>query len=71
MHEPINEEQEQEEQVHLGKDSMISFNERGCDEIMCQFMKDLDSTFDIDSEPDVEEVNEPNNRCSLNFETLE
>ena len=43
---------------------MVSFNERGCDEIMCQFMKDLDSPYDIDI--DLEDELEHNNDFSVN-----
>jgi hypothetical protein len=39
--------EDEEEQVGLGKSSIISFNERGCDEIICQFIEDLESSFDI------------------------
>ncbi len=49
---------------------MISFNERGCDEITCQFMEDLDS-FDIESGLEIEEVIEPNNHTGVNIETIE
>ncbi len=66
MQEPLNEVQDEyEEQVRLAKDSMISLNERGCDEILCQFMKDLDSSYDIDIE--VEEEIEPNSHCNVNL----
>ncbi len=52
------------------KDSMISFNERGCDEIMCQFMKDLDASYDISAEKlQAEEEIEPNNHSSTNLKT--
>ncbi len=56
--------------MRMGRDSMISFNQRGCDEIMCQFIKDLDSSYDIDNEIEIEEVIEPNNPSSVNIETL-
>ena len=36
------EHEESEVSVHLVRDSMISYNERGCDEIMQQFVSDLD-----------------------------
>ncbi len=53
VHEPLNEVEDQlEEQVRLDRDSMISFNERGCNEIMFQFIKDLDSSFNFDWEED-------------------
>jgi hypothetical protein len=62
--------EEEEEQMRLGKDSMISFNERGCDEIMSQFIKDLDSTYDIYNEVEVEDVIEPNDYSSVKIETI-
>ncbi len=56
VHEPLNEvEEELEEQVRLNKDSMISFNERGCNEIMFQFIKDLDSSSEFDWEIDTKD----------------
>ena len=57
--------------MRLGRDSMTSFNQRGCDEIMCQFIKNLDSSYDIDCEVEIEEVIEPNNHSSVNIETIE
>ena len=57
--------------MRLGRDSMTSFNQRGCDEIMCQFIKDLDSSYDIDNEVEIEEVIESNNHSSMNIETIE
>ncbi len=57
--------------MRLAKESMISFNERGCDEIMCQFMKDLDSSFDIDSGLEIEEFIEPNKHSCVKIETIE
>ncbi len=49
MEQPINYVQEEEEQFRPRADSMDLFNSRGCDEIMCQFIKDLDSSYDIDN----------------------
>jgi hypothetical protein len=63
--------EELEEEVRLGRDSMTSFNERGCDEIMCQFIKDLDSSYDIDYGVENEKVIKPNNHSSVNIETIE
>ena len=57
--------------MRLGRDSMTSFNQRGCDEIMCQFIKNLDSSYDIDYGVKIDEVIEPNNDSSVNIETLE
>ncbi len=37
--------EELDEQVILRTDSMDSYNARGCDEIMCQFIKDLDKSY--------------------------
>ena len=45
---------------------MDSYNRRGCDEIMCQFMKDLDSPYDIDIDIDLEDELEHNNDFSVN-----
>jgi hypothetical protein len=39
--------EEYEEKGLLRRDSMDLFNERGCDEIMCQFIKDLDTSHKI------------------------
>jgi hypothetical protein len=39
---------------------MISFNERGCDEIMCQFIEDVDPSYDI-LEVEFENEIEPKN----------
>ena len=50
---------------------MVSFNRRGCDEIMCQFIEDLDSKNDIDNWVEVEEVIMPNNHFSVNIETMD
>jgi hypothetical protein len=48
---------------------MDSFNARGCDEIMCHFIKDLNMSYDI-SVYDVEVVEtEPLNESSVNIET--
>ncbi len=57
--------------MRLGRDSMTSFNQRGCDEIMCQFIKNLDSSYDINNEVEIEEVIEPNNHSSVNIKTIE
>ncbi len=57
--------------MRLGRDSMTSFNQRGCDEIMCQFIKNLDSSYDIDNKVEIEEIIEPNNHSSVNIETIE
>ncbi len=38
----------------MGRDSITSFNERGCDEIMCQFMKDLELSYEIEIEKEVD-----------------
>ena len=54
--------------MRLGRDSMTSFNERGCDEIMCQFIEDIDTTYNIDIE--VEEIIEPDNLSSINLENF-
>jgi hypothetical protein len=46
--EPLNEAQEESlDQVQQRRDSIYSYNERGCDEIMCQFVSDLDTTCEI------------------------
>ena len=55
----------------MGRDSMTSFNERGCDEIMCQFIKDLESSYDIDNVEEIEKVIQSNNHSSLNIETID
>ncbi len=54
----------------LGKDIMISFNERGCDEIMCQFIKDLDSSYETYNEVEVEEVIVVNDYSSVDIDTI-
>ena len=41
---------EQEEKTRLTTDSLTSFNERGCDEIMCQFIQDLDVEAEVESD---------------------
>ncbi len=72
MHENLYEVHEtEEEQVRLGKESIISFNKCGCDEIMCQFMKDIDLSFDIDNGLEFEEAIEPDNYSGVNIETIE
>ncbi len=54
----------------MGKESMISYNERGCDEIMCQFMKDLESSYNIEREVEVEYENEQKNYSNHNLKTI-
>ena len=56
--------------MRMGRDSMTSFNERGCDEIMCQFVKDLDIFYDTDRVDEVEDKIEANNHSSLDLETI-
>ncbi len=73
VQEPLNEVQDEyEDQVPKIRDSLDSFNARGCDEIMCQFMKDIDLPCDIDIEVDIEEKNiGPNNHSSIiDLETI-
>ncbi len=53
------------------RDSMDSFNSRGCDEIMCQFIKDLDTSFDNSAVGvESEEENLHNNHSSVNLEII-
>ncbi len=55
----------------LIRDTMVSYNARGCDEIMCQFIKDLDMSHDFSTAKvcDVEEI-QPNNHSNDNDETI-
>ena len=50
---------------------MDLFNARGCDEIMCQFIKDLDSSYDFYNRVEVEEITEIKNNSIVNIETIE
>jgi hypothetical protein len=68
---PLNEVQEDWEQEDRLQNSMDSYNRRGCDEIMCQFIKDLDSSYEIKNQAEIEEVIKPNKHFSVNIETIE
>ncbi len=50
---------------------MDSFNARGCDEIMCQFIKNLNQSYKIsDIHVEVVEDNQHSNLSSVNFEPI-
>jgi hypothetical protein len=53
------------------KDSIYSSNARGCDEIMCQFIKNLEKSCDISvTEVEAEQEIEPNNHSSVNLKMI-
>ncbi len=47
---------------------MDSYNKRGCDTIMCQFIENLYSYYNISTE--VASEIEPKNYCNFNQETI-
>jgi hypothetical protein len=68
--EPFIEYSEEEDEEGQLLDSLASFNRRGCDEIMSQFMKDLDLSYSLEKVSGVEKEIEPKNYFKCNLETI-